>query len=73
MVIVIYIVTLPCSYIVPYGNKGCSCGDVTNSYMYVIDNRGLDTESSYPYVSRVSKTSQLVLSIIIIHHVAILL
>lgn len=39
---------------VPYGNHGCSCGDVNNAFMYVIDNQGLDTNKVYPYVARVN-------------------
>ena len=40
-------------FIVPYGNHGCSCGDVNNAFRYVINNNGLDTENAYPYVARV--------------------
>ena len=39
--------------IVPFGNHGCSCGDVNKAFMYVIDNGGLDTEKAYRYVSKV--------------------
>lgn len=41
------------NHTVPYGNNGCSCGDVTNSFKYIIDN-GLDTEKDYPFISRVN-------------------
>ena len=45
---------LLCVYIVPYGNYGCSGGNMYNSFMYVIANDGVDTEDSYAYVGRVS-------------------
>ena len=38
---------------VPYGNHGCSCGDLISAYLYIIDNEGVDTHYSYPYKSRV--------------------
>lgn len=37
---------------VPYGNFGCSGGNMYNSYMYVIANEGVDTEKWYSYNSR---------------------
>ena len=39
---------------VPYGNHGCACGDTSNAYLYVIDNDGVDSWSSYPFRSKVS-------------------
>ena len=46
---------------VPYGNYGCSGGNMYNSFMYVVANEGVDTESSYPYKGRVSVLS-------VVHH-----
>lgn len=37
---------------VPYGNHGCSCGDINSAYLYIIDNEGVDTLYNYPYKSR---------------------
>ena len=47
---ILYIFFIP----VPYGNHGCACGDVNNAFLYVIDNDGIDTWSTYPFKSRVS-------------------
>ncbi|XP_050090259.1 procathepsin L-like isoform X2 [Anopheles aquasalis] len=34
---------------IPYGNHGCDGGNNPNSFRYIYDNNGIDTEKSYPY------------------------
>ncbi|XP_065057726.1 procathepsin L-like isoform X2 [Rhopilema esculentum] len=35
-----------------YGNEGCHGGWMENSFKYVRDNKGIDTETGYPYYAR---------------------
>ncbi|KAF5892497.1 cathepsin L1-like, partial [Clarias magur] len=32
-----------------YGNRGCEGGMLNSTFQYIIDNKGIDTEESYPY------------------------
>ncbi|XP_052583936.1 cathepsin J-like isoform X2 [Peromyscus californicus insignis] len=36
----------------PQGNNGCSKGTAYNAYKYVLDNKGLEAEATYPYEAK---------------------
>ncbi|XP_035285349.1 cathepsin L1-like [Anguilla anguilla] len=38
-----------------YGNLGCNGGYLSKTFRYIIENKGIDSDSSYPYESREGK------------------
>ena len=45
---------ITCLTAVPYGNHGCSGGTIENTFMYIINNGGVELEEHYPFTGRVS-------------------
>lgn len=47
---------MDCTLKKPYGNQACLGGTMDKAFQYIIDNKGVDTELSYPYMAQTEKT-----------------
>lgn len=47
---------MDCTENKPYENMACLGGTMDKAFQYIIDNKGVDTEASYPYLAQTEKT-----------------
>ncbi len=47
---------MDCTLVKPYNNMACLGGTMDKAFQYIIDNKGVDTEASYPYTAQTEKT-----------------